>query len=72
MRYEEFMKELDVFVVYCVEGVANFAYHVAESSMEAAISLVEKQRPRVTVVSSLKEPIFSIVGLPKIHKMEEL
>jgi hypothetical protein len=72
MKYEELMKELDVFVVYCKEGVANFSYHVAESSIEAAISLVKEKRPRVTIISSEKEPLFSIAGIPKIRRMEKL
>lgn len=64
------MEELKVFVVYCNEGSANFAFHVAERNAESAVKLVEQKRPRVTVISHEPNELFTIAGFPTIRKME--
>ena len=66
------MEELKVFVVYCTEGRANFSYQVAERDADSAVKLVEKKRPRVTVISHEPNALFSVAGFPMIRKMEEV
>ncbi len=64
------MESLQVYEVNCYEKPVTFKFYVAERSLDLAVTLVQKRRPRVEIIESNPDPIFEVVGTPRIHKME--